>query len=99
MGVWDRHIYTIELRIKEITNENLLHSSGNATEYSVVTQWKGNPRKRGVCRADSLCCTGETNAALQSNCTPITTNLKNSHCDSLLVISNDLDLMKNKSGQ
>ena len=33
--------------IRQITNENLLYSTGNSTQCSVVTQREGNPRKRG----------------------------------------------------
>ena len=35
------------LYIKQITNESLLYSSGNAIQCSVVPKWEGNPQKRG----------------------------------------------------
>ena len=31
---------------KNTTNENLLYSTGNSTQCSLVTKWKGNPKKR-----------------------------------------------------
>ena len=34
---WDWHIYTIDTRYKQVTNENLLYSTGNSTGCSVVT--------------------------------------------------------------
>ena len=37
LGDWDWHIYTIDTMYKQITNENLLYSSGNSTQCSVVT--------------------------------------------------------------
>ena len=39
MGDWDWHIYTIDLmyKIGIRTNENLLYSSGNSSQYTVVT--------------------------------------------------------------
>lgn len=30
-----------------MTNENLLHSSGNATQCSAVTKWEGTLEKKG----------------------------------------------------
>lgn len=33
------------LRIKQITNENLLHRSGSSTQCSAVTKWEENPSK------------------------------------------------------
>ena len=40
-------IYTLlVLRIKEITKENLLHSSGNPTQRSVIPKWEIQ-KKRG----------------------------------------------------
>ena len=38
--------YTL-LSIKQITNENLLCSTGNSTQFSVGPKWEGNPKKRG----------------------------------------------------
>ena len=37
---------------KMVTNENLLYSSGNSTQYSVVTIWEGNLKKRGYTYMD-----------------------------------------------
>ena len=40
-------IYTLLiLCIKQITNENLLYSTGNSTQCSVVTECEGNPKKK-----------------------------------------------------
>ena len=40
-------IYTLLiLYIKQITNENLLYSSGNSTQCSVVPKWEGNPTQK-----------------------------------------------------
>ena len=36
LGDWNRHIYTL-LCIKQITNENLLYSTENSTQCSVVS--------------------------------------------------------------
>ena len=38
----------IDILIKWITNENLLYSTGNPTQCSVVTKEEGNTKKR-VC--------------------------------------------------
>ena len=37
-------VYTL-LCIKYITNENLLYSTGNSTQCSVVTKWEGNLKR------------------------------------------------------
>ena len=70
-------IYTL-LCIKEITNENLLYSSGNSTEVLCGNLkwgvWKG--RGTGIHLTDSLCCTVEANTTLWSNYIPIKINLK-----------------------
>ena len=66
-------IYTL-LCIKQITNENLLYSTGSSTQYSVMAYMGRKSPKRGdicVCIADSLCYTTETNRTLQSNYTPV----------------------------
>ena len=39
-------IYTLPC-IKQTTSENLVHSTRNSTQCSVVTKWEGNPKKRG----------------------------------------------------
>ena len=54
-------IYTL-LCIKQITNENILCSIGNSTQYSVMT-YMGKESKRVdtcTCVTDSLCCRVET---------------------------------------
>ena len=40
-------IYTL-LCIKQITNENLLYSTGNSTQYSVVTYMGKESKKEGI---------------------------------------------------
>ena len=37
-----------DLGIKQITNENLLYSRGNCTQYSVVTQMGRKSKKEGI---------------------------------------------------
>ena len=37
VGDWDWHVYTIDTIYKIDTNENLLYSTGNSTQCSVVT--------------------------------------------------------------
>ena len=56
----------ILLSIKKITNKNLLCSTGNATQCSVLTKREGNLKRGDICIpiADSLCCTEETNTTL-----------------------------------
>ena len=59
-------IYTL-LYIKEITNKDLLYSTGNSTQYSVMAYMGKESKKRMdicICITDSLCCTPETNTAL-----------------------------------
>ena len=49
-------IYTL-LSIKEITSENLRHSTGSFTSKSVVTTWEGNPKGRYMyVYSYSFCC-------------------------------------------
>ena len=48
------------LYIKEITSQNLLNSSGNFTQYSLMTYMGKEPKKRvDICITDSLCCIAE----------------------------------------
>ena len=60
-------IYT-SLCVKQITNcENLLYSTGNYTQCSVVTYLGRKLKKTGdICTrvANSLCCAAETNTML-----------------------------------
>ena len=58
--------YTL-LYIKEITNKNRLYSTGNSTQYSVMTYMGKESKKRVdtcICITDSLRCTAETNTTL-----------------------------------
>ena len=43
---WDRHIYTTIY--KQITNKDLLYSSGNSSQYSVMTYMGKEPKKEWV---------------------------------------------------
>ena len=56
-------IYTLVCADK---NENLLHSTGSSSQRK--PKWEGNLKRRHVCghTVDSLCCTADTNTALQS---------------------------------
>ena len=62
-------IYTL-LYIKQITNNNLLYSTGNSTQYSVMAFMGKESRKKKnrvaicICTTDSLCCTPEINTTL-----------------------------------
>ena len=60
------HIYTL-LWIKQITNRDLLYSTGDSTLYSIMA-YMGKESKKGVdlciCITDSLCCTHENNTTL-----------------------------------
>ena len=35
LGYWDLHIYTLYIKLK--TSKNILYSTGNYTQYSVLT--------------------------------------------------------------
>ena len=53
------------LYIKQKTNKNLLYSTGNSTQYSVMAYMGKESKKRvDICITDSLCCTPETNTTL-----------------------------------
>ena len=61
----DIHTLSI-LCIKQITNENILHGTGNSTWFSVLTS-TGTKSKKGdicMCMADSLCFTVESDRAV-----------------------------------
>ena len=49
-----------------MTKENLLNSTGNSTQYLVVTQMGRNSKKEWIYIniVDSICCTVETNTTL-----------------------------------
>ena len=49
-------------------NENLLYSTGNSTQYSVMTYMEIEFKKEWIHVYDSLCCTGETNTVNQLYC-------------------------------
>ena len=59
-------IYTL-LYVKQITNKDLLYSTGNSTPYSVMTYGEKNLKVSGYIYLYSLCCILETNAILQIN--------------------------------
>ena len=59
-------IYTL-LYIKQITNKNLLYSTGNSTQYPLMNFMGIESIKRVdicICITDSLCYTAETNTTL-----------------------------------
>ena len=59
-------IYTL-LYVKQITNKNLLYSTGNSIQHSVMTYMGIENEKEldiCICITDSLCCTAETNTTL-----------------------------------
>ena len=65
---WEIRIdrYTL-LNIKQITNKNLLYSTGNSTQDSTMAYMEKESKKRvDTCITDSLCCTLDTNTTLQS---------------------------------
>ena len=45
-------IYTL-LYIKQITNKDLLYSTGNSTQYSVMTYMGKEPKKEWICQFQS----------------------------------------------
>ena len=52
---------------KQITNKDLLYSTENSTQYSVMAYMGKESKKRVhvcVCKTDSLCGTPETNTTL-----------------------------------
>ena len=60
------HIYTL-LYIKQITNKDLLYSTGNSTQYSVMAYMENESEKEWIhvyVITDSLCYTPETNTTL-----------------------------------
>ena len=58
-------IYTL-LYIKQIANKNLLYSTGNSTQYSVMAYMGKESKKMSeyIFIIDSLCYTPETNMTL-----------------------------------
>ena len=66
LGVWDWHVYTV---IFKTTNKDLLYSTGNSTQYSVITKWEKNLKKRidintRICTTESLCSAPKTNTTI-----------------------------------
>ena len=60
------NIHTL-LYIKQITNKDLLYSTGNSTQYSIITNMEKESKKKVnacICIIDSLSCTAETNTTL-----------------------------------
>ena len=53
-------IYTL-LHIKQITNKDLLYSTGNSTQYSVMAFIENESKEEWIYL---LCCTPETNTIL-----------------------------------
>ena len=48
------------LYTKYITNKDLLYSTGNSTQYSIMTYMEIESKKRmDICITDSLCCISE----------------------------------------
>ena len=65
--------YTLQC-IKQITSKDLLYSTGNSTQYSVMAHTGKEPRTELIYTerytTDSLHCTPEPNTVLQINYTP-----------------------------
>ena len=57
------NVYTL-IYIKERTNEDPLHSTGNSTQYLVITYRGRKSEEECVCVTESLCCTPDTSAIL-----------------------------------
>ena len=53
------NIYIL-LYIKQITNKDLLYSTGNYTQYFVIN-YKRKESEKNMYKTESLCCTPETN--------------------------------------
>ena len=58
--------------MKQITEKNLLYSTGNPTQYSVMAYaGKESKNKVDINISDSLCCTSGANTALETKYTPM----------------------------
>ena len=59
------NVYTL-LYVKQIANKDLLYSTGNYTQYFVITFKVKEFEKEYIyiCITESLCCTPETNTAM-----------------------------------
>ena len=69
-GVRSNHcdMYTL-LDLKQMTNKDLLYSTGNSAQYPGKRIWKRRDTCIGI--TESLCCTSETNRTLFINYAPI----------------------------
>ena len=77
-GAWGEHSHTTTY--KQITSKDLLYSTENSTQYSVITYMRKESVKRMntcVCITDSLFCIPETNTTLYINYTPKIFLIKN----------------------
>ena len=69
LGDWDWYIHTT---LYKIISKNLLCSTGNSTQYSVMAIWEKNLKKSGYADiTESLCYTHETNTTLLISYTSI----------------------------
>ena len=61
---WDQHIPTTIYKID--TEIDLRYSTGNSTQYSVMTYMEKNVKRVDICmcKTQSLCCTPETKTTL-----------------------------------
>ena len=70
------NMYTL-LHIKQINSKDLLYSTGNYTQHSVITYMGKESEKRiDICiyTTESFCCTPESNTTLSVNYTSIFKN-------------------------
>ena len=77
-GAWGEHSHTTTYN--QITSKDLLYSTENSTQYSVITYMRKESVKRMntcVCITDSLFCIPETNTTLYINYTPKIFLIKN----------------------
>ena len=50
------------LYIRQMTNKDLLYSTGNSTQYSGITYMRKEPKKEWIYITESFCCTPENNS-------------------------------------
>ena len=50
--------------VRQMTNKDLLYSTGNSTQYSGITYMRKEPKKEWIYITESFCCTPENNTAL-----------------------------------
>ena len=79
-GAWQATVHGVTMLdmterityVKQITNKDLLYITENSIHYSVITYMGNESEKRmDICIIESVCCTVETNTALQINYLPI----------------------------